>query len=107
MKRKRVEKEMPKMTKAHLEVRKKKLLEKFDPDFEIKDWRNNLSSFLPNFTTIWEKSTLDQKVKFVKKARLDHIIRINPTTRNFPKWKELETNYQQSLRDGIRKVIEK
>ncbi len=97
---------MPKFTKARLEVRRRKLLEKFDPDFEIKDWREKLSSLIPDFITIWKKSTIDQKVKFVKVARLDHIIRINPNTQNFPEWSELETNYQQLLRDGIRRVVE-
>jgi len=97
---------MPKMTKARLEVRKRKMQEKMQPEFEIKDWTLKLSAFLPDFTTIWEKSTLDQKIKFVKESRLDHILKINPNTKNFPKWGEFETNYQQSLRDGIRRIIE-
>jgi len=98
---------MPKLTDGRLESRKKKLLEKFSPDFEIKSWREKLTDYIPDFKKIWdEKTTLYQKSKFVNEAKLDHIVRINPTTQNFPEWSELETNFQQLLREAIRKVIE-
>ena len=98
---------MPKLTNAKLEARKRKLLEKMKGDFEIKDWRIKLSDYIPDFKKIWdEKSTIHQKIKFVNEARVDHIIKINPDTHVFPAWSSLETNYQQSIRDAIRRVIQ-
>ena len=100
------------LSKARLESRRKKLKEKFKPDFEIKDfeiknWRANLTDYIPDFKKIWdEKTTLSQKSKFVKEARLDHIIRINPNTHKFPEWNMLESNFQQVIRDAIRRIIE-
>ena len=95
------------LSKARLESRRKKLKERLSPDFEIKDWREKLSDYIPDFKKIWdEKTTLSQKSKFVKEARLDHIIRINPDTRKFPEWTMLETNFQQVIRDAIRRIIE-
>jgi len=98
---------MPKLTDAKLKTRKRKLLEKMKGDFEIKDWRIKLSDYIPDFKKIWdEKSTIHQKVKFVNEAKLDHIIKINPDTHVFPAWSSLETNYQQTIRDAIRRIIE-
>lgn len=61
---------------------------------------------MPDFKTIWKKSTIDQQVKFVKGAKLDHLFKINSVTRDFPEWKDFETNHQQLLRDTIRRIIE-
>ncbi len=98
---------MPKLTDAKIESRKKKLLEKLSPDFEIKSWTEKLTDYIPDFKKIWdEKTTIYQKSKFVKEAKLDHIVRINPTTQKFPEWSMLETNYQQVIRDAIRRIIE-
>ena len=95
------------LSKAKLESRRKKLKERLRPDFEIKDWREKLTDYIPDFKKIWdEKSTIQQKIKFVKEARVDHIIKINPDTQVFPAWSSLETNYQQAIRDAIRRIIE-
>lgn len=99
---------MPKLTNARLDVRKRKLLEKMKDNFEIKDWKIKLSDYIPDFKKIWdEKSTIQQKINFVKKAKLDHIIKINPDTQVFPAWSAFETNHQQLLRDAIRSIIER
>ena len=98
---------MPKLTDAKLDARRRKLLEKMKGDFEIKDWRIKLSDYIPDFKKIWdEKSTIQQKIKFVKEAKLDHIFKINSVTGNLPDWKDFETNHQQLLRDTIRRIIE-
>lgn len=95
------------LSKARLESRRKRLLKKFKPEFEIKDWREKLTDYIPDFKKIWdEKSTIEQKIKFVKEARLDHIIKINPDTQVFPAWSSFETNFQQVIRDAIRRIIE-
>lgn len=61
---------------------------------------------MPHFKTIWKKLTIDQQVKFVKEAKLDHIFKINSVTGKLPEWSEFETNHQQLLRDTIRRIIE-
>ena len=61
---------------------------------------------MPDFKTIWKKLTIDQQVKFVKEAKLDHIFKINSVTGKLPEWSEFETNHQQLLRDTIRRIIE-
>ena len=94
------------LSKARLESRRKRLQKKFKPEFEIKNWREKLSDYIPDFKKIWEKSTTQQKIKFVNEARVDHIIKINPETHVFPAWSLLETNYQQAIRDAIRRIIE-
>ena len=67
---------------------------------------SELKTYLPNFVKIWNETTIDQKVKFVKEAKLDHIFKINSVTRDLPDWKDFETNHQQLLRDAIRRIIE-
>ncbi len=61
---------------------------------------------IPNFKKIWDETTIDQKVKFLKQAKLDHLFKINSVTGDLPNWKDFETNYQQLLRDAIRRIIE-
>ena len=65
-----------------------------------------LKTYLPDFKKIWNESTIDQKVKFVKVAKLDHLFKINSVTGKLPEWSEFETNHQQLLRDAIRRIIE-
>jgi len=67
---------------------------------------SELKTYLPNFVKIWDETTIDQKVKFVKEAKLDHIFKINSVTGDLPDWKDFETNHQQLLRDAIRRIIE-
>jgi len=97
---------MTKLTKAGLEMRKRKLMQRLEPEFKIKDWSYELKTYLPHFGKIWDKTTIDQKVKFVKGAKLDHIFKINSVTGDLPNWKDFETNHQQLLRDAIRRIIE-
>jgi len=50
------------------------------------------------FKRIWDNSNIIERKKYIKKARLEHII-INKNLH----WNEIESNFQAKLRDAIRK----
>jgi len=67
---------------------------------------SELTHLIPDFKKIWKQSNLKQKIKFVKEAKLNHILKINQDTQDYPKWTDFESHHQQSLREGIRRLIE-
>lgn len=55
------------------------------------------------FKKIWDNSTTIEKAYYVKEAKVENFVTIF-TDHKYPKWNEIESNYQQKIRDAIRRI---